>query len=277
LGSDVSIVASDLSTDLEWEEWGRRDPYFGVITDPKFRRPDLTEQAVSDFFNSGDWHVQHILGFIRHHLVPAFTPARVLDFGCGVGRTLVPFAAIAQEVVGVDVSPSMLQEARINCATRGAANVSLLLSDDTLSTLTGDFDLVHSFIVFQHIPVARGRAIFARLLAFLRPGGIGALHLTYAKSRFADNYGAAPAELAPQTGAPEATTPDAGVPPPASATEAAPDPEMQMNSYSLNDALFSLQRSGVVRFHADFTDHGGELGVFLFFQAPAHTTPPPKA
>ena len=44
------------------------------------------------------------------------------------------------------------------------------------------------------------------------------------------------------------------------------DPEMQMNSYSLNELLFMVQSAGARELHATFTDHGGELGVFLYFR-----------
>ena len=44
------------------------------------------------------------------------------------------------------------------------------------------------------------------------------------------------------------------------------DPEMQMNAYHMNEVLFLIQRAGVRRFHAELTDHGGELGVIIFFQ-----------
>lgn len=261
-------MAVDLGTDQAWEEWGRRDPYFGVVTHPKFRRHALTVEARQEFFGSGEVHVRFVLDYIRHFIDREFKPTRVLDFGCGVGRTLIAMAAAAPEVVGVDVAPSMLEEARLNCAARGVTNVTLSLSDDTLSTLTGDFDLIHSCIVFQHIPVERGRAIFAGLLRLLRPGGIGAVHVTYAKTRFADSHGADPSPPpapGPASAAPAQARPQEPDAPPAPE----PDPEMQMNSYNLNEILFCLQQSGIVRFHVDFTDHGGELGVFLFFQKPA--------
>jgi len=29
---------------------------------------------------------------------------------------------------------------------------------------------------------------------------------------------------------------------------------------------YLLQTAGIPGFHAEFTDHGGELGVFLYFQ-----------
>src|ERR1700681_1933935 len=135
----------DMSTDSAWEEWGRRDPYFGVITNPKFRRSEMNEDAKREFFESGGTHAQYVLATIRKHINPEFAPLKVLDFGCGVGRLLVPFARIAEDVVGLDVSPSMLEEARRNCDERHLRNVRLLQCDDYLSTVTDTFDLIHSF------------------------------------------------------------------------------------------------------------------------------------
>jgi SAM-dependent methyltransferase len=249
----------DMSTDVAWEEWGRQNPYFGVITDPKFRSADLDEQAKREFFESGATHVHGVLATIRKHIDPGFAPRSVLDFGCGVGRLLVPFAKIADDVVGLDVSSSMLQEAQRNCDEGLLRNVRLFVSDDSLSALTGAFDLIHSCIVFQHIPVERGRAIVSKLLQHLRPGGVGALQLTYSKTRFASTYGVAPP--------PPAT-------PPLHEVRAQPiatgvDPEMQMNPYNINEILFLMQHHGVRQFYVEFTDHGGELGVFIFFSLPA--------
>lgn len=251
-----------MSTDLAWEEWGRRDPYFGVITDPRFRLPNLTPEARAAFFDSGQTHADYVMQMIRQHIDPGFRPQSVLDFGCGVGRIVVPFARVARLVTGVDVSLGMLREARANCDERGLHNVRLLPSDDDLTVLTREFDLIHSFIVFQHIPPERGRAIIARLLQKLRPGGIGALHFLFGKARHAATFGLAPAEPAP---APRA----AGVPDPAPvpAPEAVrADPEMQMNTYNANEILFLIQQAGVTRLHAELTDHGGELGLFAFFR-----------
>jgi hypothetical protein len=52
----------------------------------------------------------------------------------------------------------------------------LVKSDDTLSGVPGPFDLVHSFLVFQHIPQARGEKIFARLIELLSDKGFLAVH-----------------------------------------------------------------------------------------------------
>ena len=245
----------DTSTDSAWEEWGRRDPYYGVITHPKFRRSLMDETARREFFESGMAHANHVLATIHKHIQPNFAPKRILEFGCGVGRLLVPFAAIADEVVGLDVSPSMLSEARRNCDERELKNVRLLCSDDDLAGLEGTFDLIHSCIVFQHIPVSRGRTILGNLLRHLSSGGVAAIHLTYSKTQFASSHGVAPSVAAPIA---TATPPK----------QADVDPEIQMNPYNMNEILFLMQQQGAEGCQLEFTDHGGELGAFLFFSLP---------
>lgn len=251
----MSKFPLDLSTDIAWEEWGRRDPYFGVITDSKYRRAVLTPQAKKEFLESGEQHVDYVMRVVRRYINPNFEPTAVLDFGCGVGRTLIPFASIATEVVGLDVSPSMLEEARRNCDEHKLTNVRLLRSEDSFSSLAGTFDLIHSSIVFQHIPRDRGREILRRLLMHLAPGGAGALHFLYSKSLYSETHGVAPPVQ--ETHSPKTA------PSPRSSDI---DPEIQMNPYQMNEIQFLLQRRGVARFHAEFTDHGGELGIFIFFQ-----------
>ena len=99
-----------MSTDDEWEKWGKKDPYFGVLTDERFRRQNLTDEAKIYFFESGRSHIRHIFKVCRRHLDKNFNPKNVLDFGCGTGRLVIPFAEIAEHVVDIDVSDSMFSE-----------------------------------------------------------------------------------------------------------------------------------------------------------------------
>src|ERR1044071_5001008 len=73
----------------------------------------------------------------------------------------------------------MLETARSNAKEQGVTNVTFVQGDDTLSAVTGSFDFIHSFIVFQHIPPKRGLEIFRRQVGLLKADGIGALHFTY--------------------------------------------------------------------------------------------------
>jgi SAM-dependent methyltransferase len=263
-------------TDAAWKAWGERDPYFGVITDERFRRDRLTPQVLETFFRSGEAHVRHVMSTLRQHVQPGFKPRRVLDFGCGVGRLLPAFSALGAEVVGVDIAEAMLDEARRNCERLRTGPVQLVLSDDELSRVEGHFDLVHTAIVLQHIEPRRGLRLIERLVGLLAPGGTAALHLTYAKTVHAANYGAPPA---PAPAPPPAEPPlwqrllvqakAVPVPPPGpSPVPGSGDPEMQMNPYPLNDVLFVVQQRGARRLHLEFSDHGGELGATLFFAVP---------
>ena len=242
--------ASGMGTDSEWECWGQRDPYFGVLAHPKFRRDQLDGRRPREFLATGRAHADYVLGTCRRQIDREFAPARILDFGCGVGRVLIPFAAVATEAVGLDISPAMLAEAARNCTEAGVTNVRLLPSDDELSALGGSFDLVHSCIVLQHIEPTRGRAIFKRLVERVVPGGIAALQVTFAWDIHAETFGRPPPEPPPKPPGPlqRVLGPIRGamrqpLPVPAASEVPPSDPEMQMHFYDLNDLLF-IARQG---------------------------------
>jgi SAM-dependent methyltransferase len=168
------------STDQEWEKYGARDPYFGVLNSEKFQAERLNDVSRQEFFATGDAHITHVLTQIREFIDPQFDPQVALDFGCGVGRLIIPLAQKVPEVVGVDISESMLAEAQKNCQKYGLTNIKYLKSDDALSNIQNQsFSLIHSYIVLQHIIPKRGELIIARLLDHLEPGGVAALHMPY--------------------------------------------------------------------------------------------------
>lgn len=173
----VAMVGHRRSSAAQWERFGQIDPYFGVLSDEMYRREHLTADTVSRFFEHGRGHVHDVMEMMRAHTGEVRRPASVMDFGCGVGRLLPAFAQRAERVVGVDVARSMLAEAQIICAEQGIENVQLVETAQ-LSALRPEFDLIHSHIVFQHIPVAEGYQLFEQLARMLAPGGVGVMHVT---------------------------------------------------------------------------------------------------
>jgi len=245
-------------TDRDWERYGRLDPYYGVLSDERFRRDRLTPEARAAFFATGEEEAARLFAVVRAHLAPGFDPRRALDFGCGVGRLLLPVARRCGEAVGVDVSQAMLEEARGNCAAAGVTNVSLARADDALSAVEGRFELIYSSIVFQHIPVRRGFRILDALLGRLAPGGVGALHFTFRRTRL-DNRLRAAAKRVPFA-APVynlLSGRDRRTPP------------MQMNCYDAGRVLAALAGHGVRECWLEGTDHGGHLGAQVYFRTPA--------
>jgi SAM-dependent methyltransferase len=263
-----------MSTDEAWQQWGLRDPYFAVLTNPKFRSEALTPEARLEFFASGRHTVSYVLNTCRQYLDDDFSPKRILDFGCGVGRLSIPFAEFANEVVGLDVSDAMLAQARLNSKEHNCANVTFAMSDDILSNAEGRFDLVHSCLVLQHLQVARGRRIFSELVDKVATGGCGAIQITYGWDRYPEHFGEVPVDTSPPPrdsfvttaknrirqlfGSPRPTEPIQPVEP--------PDPEMQMNYYSLSQLMFILENAGIKRVLSELTNHGGALGTFMFFR-----------
>jgi len=241
--------------DQDWEQFGKTDPYYGVLTTPEYRG-SLSEKAREKFFASGEQHIEQIFAAIREHLDPDFDPSRALDFGCGVGRLLIPLARRCETVTGVDVSPSMLAEARRNCEAAGFGAVKLVRSDDELSAVTGEFDFVHSYIVLQHIPARRGERIVTQLASHLAPNGVAMLHVTY---DFALNDWRKRLSYWARINVPGAKgliNLVRGRP--------AGAPTMQMNEYSLTRLLDLLWRAGCREVYVRFSDHDGARGALLF-------------
>jgi 2-polyprenyl-3-methyl-5-hydroxy-6-metoxy-1,4-benzoquinol methylase len=163
-------------TDLDWERWGKQDPYFGVLTDPKYRQSNI-KNTKADFFESGKQHIIDAIEGIEQHFGP-IPRASALDFGCGVGRLLVRLSTEFNRIRGLDVSKSMLEEASKSLAEVKIDNVELLESDDTLSVLGNiKFDFIHTYQVLQHIPPERGYRIIHNLLDHLSTGGAFFIHV----------------------------------------------------------------------------------------------------
>ena len=166
-----------------WEEFGKNEPYYGVLLHDKYRKSNLTEANREEFFRSGIIHVDEILYMIKNHIDPNFFINKALDFGCGVGRITIPLARIAKKVDGVDISQAMLNEAKKNCEHLSIKNVEFFKFNNNLSSFENKYNFIHSYIVFQHIPVKRGKRIFKYLLSCLEDNGIFVAHFTYEKTQ----------------------------------------------------------------------------------------------
>ena len=89
--------------------------------------------------------------------------ARVLELGCGTGLILARVAEIADQVVGIDLSEGMAQQARERGLDVHIGSVCDLPFDDD------EFDLTYSFKVLAHIPDID--AALREAARVTRPGG----------------------------------------------------------------------------------------------------------
>lgn len=239
-----------------WEDFGAKDPYFGVVSEEKFRSDSLTKDNKEAFFASGIVHVEKVFSAIKRHFDPEFSPRKAIDFGCGVGRILIPLAQRCDSVVGIDVSPSMLTEARKNCDENRIKNVRFYEDLAEFESSPECFDMVHTYIVLQHIPTKAGQKNISALINLLNAGGIGVIQLHYGQNKsvnsliywavrnipFSKNF----VNLFTRRKFWE--------------------PRAQMNQYNLNWVFKKLQSEGITDVHCSLEDHGGALGVIVYFK-----------
>jgi SAM-dependent methyltransferase len=122
------------------------------------------------FFRSGIDEVAALMAYVAS-LGVELPRRRALDFGCGIGRLTRALARHFDEAWGVDISPSMIRQARE--WSRGEACRFVLNETDDLRQLPGaHFDLVYSNIVLQHVPPRHARRYLRELVRVLSPGGL---------------------------------------------------------------------------------------------------------
>jgi SAM-dependent methyltransferase len=96
--------------------------------------------------------------------------ARLLDAGCGPGLVAEAFLKAGCRVVGVDLSPVMIEKARDRCAFAGDAATFVQASVYSAEVAgMGPFDGTYSRYVLHHVLDAR--AFLARQAELVRPGG----------------------------------------------------------------------------------------------------------
>lgn len=126
--------------------------------------------GMPEFYNRMIHYSQHLALRRWLHIVPG---TKVLDVGCGVGRWSTLLASRGGVVTGVDLSPTMIAEAKRRAADKGVADRCRFLVQD-LAHLDADdqFDLIVGVTVLQHIldPHAL-RSAMQRMVEHLSSGG----------------------------------------------------------------------------------------------------------
>jgi 2-polyprenyl-3-methyl-5-hydroxy-6-metoxy-1,4-benzoquinol methylase len=244
------------NSDRDWENFGKSDPYYGVVSHENYKKENLNEEEIKTFFITGQDHVADVIENIKK-IDDEFEIVNALDFGCGVGRLLIPLANKSSRAIGIDISASMLKECRKNCERFVVDNVLLYNSIDEIKA-SEKINFIHSFIVFQHIPLRQGYSIFEKLVDLLEKGGVGVLHFTYGRvndstlgkvSQILNNH-----------------IPLGWIFLNALKGRRLFAPRMQMNHYDINKITRFLQKSGVDCVRHILTNHDGVLGTSIYFK-----------
>jgi SAM-dependent methyltransferase len=101
---------------------------------------------------------------------------RALDIGCGPGGWALALAAAypSMEIVGFDISETMIRYAFAQARVRGLTNVSFEVMDarQPLAFHDASFDLINARWIFAFMDQESWRSLIAECWRLLRPGGL---------------------------------------------------------------------------------------------------------
>lgn len=126
-------------------------------------------------WDPGAYETFDMLPLLQEFLaISGFEPAtsKMLDLGCGTGALAVFLAKQGFDVLGVDISPTAIEEARWQAAAR-EVQVDFQVADVCTSNLPEEsFDLITDNHFLHCIVFSEERAnVLGRIYALLRPGG----------------------------------------------------------------------------------------------------------
>ncbi len=107
---------------------------------------------------------EEMRAFLLSLLPEDLTGARVLDAGCGTGALAIALAARGAEVVGIDLSPTLISHARDLAQLAGVGHAACFEAGDMLASSHGRFDhvvLMDSLIHYEPTDAAAALATLA--------------------------------------------------------------------------------------------------------------------
>jgi SAM-dependent methyltransferase len=160
-----------------WTELGKTDPMWVVLTFPDKKGGKWTE---AEFFQNGREEIGAMMEKLRENGVLT-QRGKALDFGCGLGRLSQALAGFFSSVDGVDISASMIEQARELNRSPDVVRYHLNLTADLTAFASQSYDFVCSSICLQHIPTQYQLRYIAEFMRLLRTGGVAHFQTIHAR------------------------------------------------------------------------------------------------
>ena len=141
---------------------------WAILTDPEKKggkwNPD-------EFFQTGEKEITTALDSVASKGIK-LNFGCALDFGCGVGRLSQALARHFQEVHGIDIAPSMVEQAKNFNRYPEKVHYHVNPSSDLRLFPDQKFDFIYTFIVLQHIQPKFVLQYISEFVRTLRPNGV---------------------------------------------------------------------------------------------------------
>jgi SAM-dependent methyltransferase len=212
-----------------WERLGEEDPMWAILSVPSLKggKWDPVE-----FFATGVSDIETLLTTARA-LAIDIPRGAALDFGCGLGRLSQALSAHFRSVVGVDVSESMLRQARQLNRHPDVCRYHLNTREDLRDFASASIDFCITFLVLQHMKSVYARSYISEFCRVLAPNGVLAFQIP-TRLRIHGPPGPVPAEQPSSNGEPS---------PAPAALDAAPI--IEMYATPLHDVVRLLNDNGL--------------------------------
>lgn len=147
---------------------GKRDPFWAVLTADDKRG---NRWNVQEFFATGEREIEDVTAYVES-LSVELDHGRALDFGCGPGRLTQALAERFEAVWGVDIAPSMIEQAKRYDRHPDVCHFCVNERPDLEMFESESFGFIYSMIVLQHIKPRYQRAYIKEFVRVLTRGGV---------------------------------------------------------------------------------------------------------
>jgi len=151
-----------------WQTLGREDPLWAVLSHGDKRGGRWQSD---EFFATGKLEIDVQMHMLAARGLPVGRGV-ALDFGCGAGRLSRALAQHFEQVIGVDVSASMIDTARRLNADIPNIEFRENPSPRIENIADASIDFVYSTMTLQHIPSRLAAGYVDEFFRVLAPGGV---------------------------------------------------------------------------------------------------------
>jgi len=157
-----------LELEKNWNELGRQDPYWAILTDKSKRN---SKWDIDEFYKTGQvqfntiWHQITDLGL-------QLETQYALDFGCGVGRLTQAGCRYFDKVIGVDIAETMVDLAQKNNRWKDKCSYIVVKNNNLNLFPDNTFNFIISLLTLQHMKPEYSEKYLSEFIRILKPGGV---------------------------------------------------------------------------------------------------------